>query len=62
LALDLGCKGKRPMVIAGAMLERAVAGADGPTILLALTIVAASSNWVGVGSLVVMGDQIDPAR
>jgi L-asparaginase len=60
--LDLLVRSDKPVVVTGAMRGPQAAGADGPANLLAATIVAACPNSVGLGTLVVMNDQIHAAR
>ena len=60
--LDLLVRSDRPVVVTGAMRGPGSPGADGPANLLAATIVAASRAAHGLGTLVVLNDQIHAAR
>ncbi len=61
-ALDLLVSSSRPVVITGAMRNPTQAGPDGPANLMAAVQVAASPLAGGLGTLVVMNDQIHAAR
>ncbi|GAB4072888.1 asparaginase [Ancylobacter sonchi] len=61
-ALDLMVRDDRPVVVIGAMRGPQQPGADGPANLLAGAIVAASPAARGLGTLVVLNDEIHAAR
>ncbi|MFD2032589.1 asparaginase [Ancylobacter dichloromethanicus] len=61
-ALDLLVRDARPVVVVGAMRGPQQAGADGPANLLAAAIVATSAAARGLGTLVVMNDEVHAAR
>ncbi|MEO7009796.1 MAG: asparaginase [Caldimonas sp.] len=60
--LDLVVRSEKPVVVTGAMRGPEAAGADGPANILAATIVAALRDAVGLGTLVVLNDEIHAAR
>ncbi|MEV6522690.1 asparaginase [Longispora sp. NPDC051575] len=60
--LDLWHAGPRPVVVTGAMRNPTAAGHDGPANLLAALRVAADPGVAGLGVLVVLADEIHPAR
>jgi L-asparaginase len=59
--LDRVVRSDKPVVVTGAMRGAEAPGADGPANVLAATIVAASSGAHGLGTLVVLNDQIHAA-
>jgi L-asparaginase len=61
-ALDLLVDDARPVVVTGAMRNPSLVGADGSANLQAAVAVAASPLARGMGSLVVMNDEIHAAR
>ncbi|SCW71404.1 asparaginase [Ancylobacter rudongensis] len=61
-ALDLLVGDERPVVVVGAMRGPQQPGADGPANLLAAALVATSEAARGLGTLVVMNDEIHAAR
>jgi L-asparaginase len=60
--LDLVVHSDRPVVVTGAMRGAEAAGADGPANVLASAIVAATPDAAGLGTLVVLNDEIHAAR
>lgn len=60
--LDLLVKSDRPVVVTGAMRSANAAGGDGPANLLAAVIVAAAVGSAGLGTLVVLNDEVHAAR
>lgn len=61
-ALDLLVRDDKPVVVTGAMRGPQAPGAEGPANLLAAAIVAASREVRGLGTLVVLNDEIHAAR
>ncbi|GLK83220.1 asparaginase [Ancylobacter defluvii] len=61
-ALDLLVGDERPVVVIGAMRGPQQPGADGPANLLAGALVAVSAEARGMGTLVVLNDEIHAAR
>lgn len=61
-ALDLLVGDRRPVVVTGAMRNPTLAGPDGPANLLAAVQVAAAPEAAGLGTLVVLNDEIHAAR
>jgi L-asparaginase len=60
--MDLLSEADNPVVMTGAMRNPTLPGADGPANLLAAVQVAGSPHARGLGTLVVMGDEIHGAR
>jgi len=60
--LNLTLKSDKPVVLVGAMRPGTALSADGPLNLYNAVIVAASAQAVGLGTLVVMNDEIHSAR
>ena len=61
-ALDLLVRDDHPVVVTGAMRNPSLSGADGPSNIRAAVAVAASSVAKGLGTLVVMNDEVHAAR
>jgi L-asparaginase len=61
-ALDLLVRDHRPVVVTGAMRNPTLAGPDGPANLLAAVQVATAPEAAGLGTLVVVNDEIHAAR
>jgi len=61
-AFDLLVDDERPVVVTGAMRHPSQPGADGPANIRAAIVVAVSPLAKGMGSLVVMNDEIHAAR
>ena len=61
-AIDLLVRDERPVVITGAMRNPSLVGADGPANIRAAVAVAASPRARGMGTLVVMNDEVHAAR
>ena len=60
--LDLVVKSRKPVVLVGAMRPSTALSADGPINLYNAVLLAASTDAIGKGVLVVMNDQIQAAR
>ena len=60
--LDLLCTGDPPVVVTGALRNASLPGADGPANVIAAVRVAVSETARGLGTLVVMNDEIHAAR
>ena len=61
-ALDLLVRSSRPVVVTGAMRNSTVASPDGSANVLSSVRVAASHDAMGLGTLVVINDEIHAAR
>jgi L-asparaginase len=61
-AIDLLVPDECPVVVTGAMRNPSLAGADGPANIRAAVTVAASPLASGMGTLVVMNDEVHAAR
>ena len=61
-AIDLLVRDERPVVITGAMRNPSLVGADGPANIRAAVAVAVSPRARGMGTLVVMNDEVHAAR
>lgn len=61
-ALDCLVRSDRPVVVTGAMRGPTAPGADGPANLLASVIVASSEAMAGMGTVVVLNDEVHAAR
>jgi len=61
-ALDLLVRSPKPVVVTGAMRNPTLPGADGPANLLASVVAAQSSALQGLGTTVLLGDEIHAAR
>lgn len=59
---DLLVSAQQPVVVTGAMRGAAAPGADGPANLLAAVTVAAGRTAIGLGTLVVLNDEVHAAR
>ncbi|MDQ9129668.1 asparaginase [Serratia fonticola] len=60
--LDLLVDSDKPVIVTGAMRGPVAPGADGPANLLAATTVATALNARGMGTLVVLNDEVHAAR
>lgn len=60
--LDLLVNSDKPVIVTGAMRGPAAPGADGPANLLASACVATALNAQGMGTLVVLNDEVHAAR
>jgi L-asparaginase len=60
--LDLLVQSSAPVVVTGAMRAASAVGADGPANLLSSVVVASSAAAAGLGTLVVLNDEIHAAR
>lgn len=61
-ALDLLVRSDKPVVVTGAMRNPTVPGADGPANLLSSVAVAGAPTMGGMGTVVVLNDEIHGAR
>jgi L-asparaginase len=61
-SLELLVRSDKPVVVTGAMRGGAAPGADGPANLIAAATVAASREAGGIGTMVVLNDEIHAAR
>lgn len=61
-ALELLVRGSRPVIVTGAMRNPTMVSPDGPANLLASVLVAASPDAAGLGTLVVLNDEIHASR
>lgn len=60
--LDLLVMSDKPVIVTGAMRSPETPGADGPANLLAATTVATNPRAAGLGTLVVLNDEVHAAR
>jgi len=61
-ALDVLVRGEKPVIVTGAMRGPLAPGAEGPANILSACIVAGSKAARGLGTLVVLNDEIHAAR